>query len=113
VGEGGAGATFGAGARGGGFGLGEGAGGGGEDEEAEGAVGELAEDTCSFASRFIRIWGTPVSEVMRGGRDTYAVSIIGGIGQRLVRAHGLSGFSTQERSDGCVRSIVVSLPDGR
>ena len=56
MGEGGAGASFGAGTREGGFGLGEGAAGGGGDEE-EGAVGELAEDACSFASLFIRIWG--------------------------------------------------------
>jgi len=55
VGGAGAAAGFGAGAAGGGLGLGEGAGGGAVDEEADGAEDALAEDACSFASRFMRI----------------------------------------------------------
>ncbi len=53
----GAAAGFGVGAGGGGLGLGEGAGGGGGGEEAEGEGEALVDDACSFANRFMRIWG--------------------------------------------------------
>ena len=52
-------AGFGVGTGGGGLGLGEAAGGGGAGEEVEGeGEGEaLADDACSLANRFMRIWG--------------------------------------------------------
>lgn len=87
-------AGFGVGADAGGLGLGEEAGGdvAGEDVEGEGEA--LADDACSFANRFMRICGGNVGQHMHtnGGRDAYAVSIVGGIGQGLARAHDHSGF---------------------
>jgi hypothetical protein len=115
AGGGGAGASFRTGPGGGGFGLGEGAGGGRGDDEVEGGLEGVAEDACSFASRFIRIWGNTgpsqrlLTMVMRG-RDTYAVGIIGGIGQRLARAHDLQVSWRQIEALGLPWSLV-SLPD--
>lgn len=82
AGGGDTGASFGVGARGGGLGL-EGAGGGGGDEEVEGAVGGLADDACSFASRFIRIWNASQrlsTMVMRGDATrTRSASLVGSV----------------------------------
>ena len=50
-------AGFGVGAGVGGLGLGEADGGGGAGEEVEGEDEALADDACSFANRFMRIWG--------------------------------------------------------
>jgi len=88
VGGAGAAACFCAGAGAGDLGLGGGAGGGGGEEEIEGALEVLAEDACSFASRFMRIWGNVNARLVSimgisEDRDTYTVGIIGGIGQRL------------------------------
>ena len=74
-----------------------------------------------------RLWKTlatlPVASCVSGGasvravdeRDAkaYTVGIIGRIGQRLARTHDRNSFSFQIRSDGGVRSILGSLPDGR
>jgi len=84
AGGGGAGASFRIGPGGWDFGLGEGAGGGGGDEEVEGALEGVAEDACSFASRFIRIWGDTsqrlLTMVMRGDATrTRSASLVGSV----------------------------------
>lgn len=104
---GGAGASFRTGPGGVGFGLGEVAGGGGGDEEIEGALEGVAEDACSFASRFIRIWGNTSQRLSTRVRDTYTVGIIGGISQRLARAHDRNRFLAIVRPDRSVRSTLV------
>jgi len=88
AGGGGAGASFRTGPGGGGFGLGEGAGGGGGDEEVEGTLEGVAEDACSFASRFIRIWRNTsqrfLTMVMRGDATrTRSASLVGSVNDWL------------------------------
>jgi hypothetical protein len=65
----GASAGFGVGAGGRGLGLGEGAGGGGGAEEVEGEAEALVADACSFANRFMRIWGKRQSANIGYGHD--------------------------------------------
>jgi hypothetical protein len=57
-------AGFGVGAGVGGLGLGEAAGGGGAGEEVEGEDEALADDACSLANRFMRIWGNERQQIV-------------------------------------------------